>query len=206
MRKKQKILGMAAATFCAFASAQASEFDGWSAQVGLGYQATEGTFDNVKVDGAAVAITADKLKPSGTVLMLGVGYTASMSDKYTLGGLFEINALKSQSSFGNSYSNGAKVANGGITSNVANQYQLSVVGGYKLEKDTLLYGKLGYVAAKSETSNEDASPATSPNMTGYALGIGVKKLYDKKTFGFLEANTIKFNNQDVTAASSSRLT
>jgi len=63
-----------------------------------------------------------------------------------------------------------------------------------------------YGLGKSETTNEDSSAATSPNFSGYALGIGVKKLYDKKTFGYLEANSIKFNNQDVTSASNSRLT
>ena len=70
----------------------------------------------------------------------------------------------------------------------------------------LLYGKLGYVTAKSETTNEDASAATSPNMSGYALGVGLKKLYDKKTFGYIEANSIKFNNQDLTSADDTRIT
>ena len=204
--RKSKIIGLTISFLSTLASAQSSEFDGWSAQIGLGYQSSDVTLDNVKQSGTAIAVTADKLKPSGTVMMLGVGYTASMTDKYTLGGMFEINALKSQSSFGNTYFNGAKVASGGITNVLANQYQLSIVGGYKMEKDTLLYGKLGYVTAKSETTNEDASAATSPNMSGYALGVGLKKLYDKKTFGYIEANSIKFNNQDLTDAGDSRIT
>lgn len=109
----------------------------------------------------------------------------------------------SYSSNGYSYSESLKIE---LTKGVA----ISILPGYKVGKDTLVYGRLGYVRAKaksaySESDNEGYSYSEndSTKVSGIQYGIGVKHAFTPKLSAVLEYQAVNFKKKTILSESDS---
>ena len=123
--------------------AQVKNFVGPSVYASSGYETWSGDLSNSSYS----PLTWDSFKPSAVPLNIGLDYTWALGDKNTLGVAVEANLLKSSTTSGNQYMNGAyyDTVSGVYTDS---QYEVSVVPGFLVGKDTLLYGKVGYYSIR----------------------------------------------------------
>lgn len=57
---------------------------------------------------------------------------------------------------------------------VSNRYEFSVLPGYLITSDTVVYGKIGYSLANEHIDNKDGAWNTTLHYKGYTAGFGVK--------------------------------
>ena len=146
--------------------AQVKNFVGPSVYASSGYETWSGDLSNSSYS----PLTWDSFKPSAVPLNIGLDYTWPLGDKNTLGVAVETNLLKSSTTSGNQYVNGAYNATvSGIYTE--SQYEASVVPGFLVGKDTLLYGRLGYYSVRINSSSG------ADTLNGYSYGIGAKTLF-----------------------------
>jgi hypothetical protein len=81
-----------------------------------------------------------------------------------------------------------------LTAKQKNRYGVYFAPGAVINKDTLLYGRLGYNRLKGEvTLNGDSGSET---YKGYSYGVGIKVIISKGTFVKVEANRLAFSAKD----------
>ena len=166
------------------AFAQAKNFEGMNVTGSIGYQSATAKITDISLAG----LTVDDSKPAGITLNLGLEYIAAINDQYTLGLGVETNPLASNSARFETYFNGTKIPNNGGTTTVSSSYGLFVSPGMAVNKETLVYGKLGYVQVTTKGTNDGATNPPSETTNGYGLGLGLKQLMGKNTFLFGELN------------------
>ena len=179
------VLAMAATTP---GFAQMKEFTGASIYGATGYNTWSTEWSDTKTS-KGYSITADTATSAGFPLFVGLDYTWAMSDSNSLGLSIERNFIKSAGGTSNFYYSGSYV--GGLSAVVDNSYQISILPGFLIDKNSLAYGKLGYYSAGLTVS--DSSDSYSFTQTGYSFGAGVKTLFRAPSVGnnfyvFGEAN------------------
>lgn len=184
--------------------AQTSKFEGTDVHASLGYQSLSPKLTNINVPGTT-GLTFPIEKSTSYPLTFGAGFTKALDDKYTLGASYDV-STKSKTSKGELYTNGAISAGDGGYTGFKNMQQFSVIPGVLTDKDTLMYGKIGYFTGKTYGTNDDNSAFNSIKETGYAFGIGGKKFIDQNTFGFAEINSLRFKNKNRTDPTNSTVT
>jgi len=80
-----------------------------------------------------------------------------------------------------------------------NPWAISILPGYKVGKDTLVYGRIGYIRAKGEykLTVDDDSEIRSHTYKGRLLGIGVKHAVTPRLAGVLEYQAANFKKKTV---------
>jgi hypothetical protein len=154
--------------------AQVKNFEGASVYASTGYEIWSVDLSNSSYS----PLTWDTFKPSAVPLNIGLDYTWALGEKNTLGVAVETNLLKSSTTSGNTYLSGASSST--ISAYIDSQYEASVVPGFLVSKDTLLYGKLGYYSVRT---NSNSSSNSSPTLNGYSYGIGAKTLFHTASVG-----------------------
>jgi len=152
--------------------AQVKNFEGASVYSSTGYEIWSVDASNLS---ASSLVTWDTFKPSAVPLNIGLDYTWALGEKNTLGIGVETNLLKSSTTSGNQYYNGAYYSSS--TAYMDRYYEISLAPGFLVSKDTLLYGKLGYFSVRA---NSDTASYTQ---TGYSYGIGAKTLFHTASVG-----------------------
>ena len=154
--------------------AESNRFIGGHVQLGTGYQLNSPTLDNYSNSQAN-----DSENITGTPLVIGVGYTLSVSNLNVVGISYELNLLNTRlatqtttSSSGTTYS----------SLGFSNQQQFSVVAGHLLSPYTMVYGKLGYATLTTVDADNNFS------MPGFGLGVGVKSFVNDAQYFFAEYN------------------
>jgi hypothetical protein len=190
-------------TISAVSIAQAqSKFEGFYGQVAVGYEGINPTLTNspFSVGGTSttVPLSTSISTTSGATGNVAMGYTASVSQNFTLALGGEYYPVNSQS--GN-YSGTAlgRTANG--TYQKQNAYNIYLAPGMNVGKDGLAYLKVGYSGASVKSTVQGASD--TQNLTGYSLGLGYKQFFAGNWYGFGEANYFSYSN--VTATNSSQV-
>jgi opacity protein-like surface antigen len=181
--------------------AQAKNFEGFGIQLSTGYQNNTFDYSDVKVNGSRTNSDGDlrdiqNSSASGMPLNLGVGYTATLNNNFTLGLLVEYNPLSMDAGTGSQTFNGISYADSGkSTGKLENQVSVSLVPGYAFTNETMGYAKVGWVNASMKTNfNIAGLTSSSANSNGYLLGLGVKQLFTKNIYGFAEGNYVGFQN------------
>lgn len=152
--------------------AQVKNFQGPSVYASTGYESWSVEPSNLS---ASSLVTWDTFKPSAVPLNIGFDYTWALGEKNTLGIGVETNLLKSSTTTGNQYYNGAYSESTSIQ--MDSYYDISVAPGFLISKDTLLYAKLGYYSVKANTDSEGYT------QTGYSYGIGAKTFFNTLSVG-----------------------
>jgi len=82
------------------------------------------------------------------------------------------------------------------TYNVANIYSITLQPGYAIDKEKLIYAKVGYTGATANT-NSDSFGKASASLSGYALGLGYKQIISGGLYGYAEFNYANYSNVTV---------
>jgi outer membrane immunogenic protein len=75
-----------------------------------------------------------------------------------------------------------------------NRYGVYVAPGTAINKDTLLYGRLGYNRLKGEVTENGVTGTET--YSGGSYGLGIKVMLSKDTFVKVEANRLTFSSKD----------
>ena len=149
------------------ASAQVSNFTGFSGAVNLSAAATKTKIDT----------DYDGLGGENWVGSFQGAYGIEMSNSSVLGMGLTYAAGKSKS--------GSLVGDDGVTTytgSLKNQYSLYLEPGTLLSDNTLFYGKISYEKAKLALDGSDGSVAASKSVKGTGYGLGLRHMLDKTKF------------------------
>jgi len=75
-----------------------------------------------------------------------------------------------------------------------NPYNLSVMPGYELSMNQVIYGKVAYTGA-TVVYSDSVIPATEVNMSGYTIGLGYKQALENQLYVFAEGLYTKFEDK-----------
>ena len=188
---------LAAAALCATCLsantfAQAQNFEGFALSAATGFQKT-----SVKLDSWSMpTISSNSDDISSVPLMLGGEYTWALNNQYTLGLGLEYNPLASSEATWRLRESRSGASEVGKTK-ISNTTAVYLKPGMAIDKDTLIYAKLGYLSAK--TSSTDSIGATVSNTANaYSIGIGYRKDFSKTVFAFGEASALSGISKDET--------
>jgi outer membrane immunogenic protein len=194
---KTKALFSALATAGLTLSGQAlaqSAFEGFYGQVSTGFESN--TVDSARLTGqdfGGVANVSNTVSPSvnSAPLVLGLGYTFLVKDKFTLGLGIDYSTLTQTTNASGFFYPGT-----GFTDvydynfTVSNRFSLFVSPGYAIDRDKLAYVKLGYTNQRLKYSQTNCCsvPSNTDNVNGYTLGLGYKQIITQGLYAFIEAN------------------
>ena len=81
-----------------------------------------------------------------------------------------------------------------------NRYGIYIAPGALINKDTLVYGKVGYNSMKGELESNGAR--TSDRFTGVGYGFGVKTMISTQAFLKVEVNRYSFGSEELDGTTS----
>lgn len=174
------------------ASAQSS-FEGFYGQVGVGYQSlspSTGSATN-QTTGGSYSLTSAGVNSSNFAGTVGVGYLASVAGNFLLGIGAEYNPIKGATT--NTINSGG----GTGTYQVQSSYAIFLAPAVALEKDKLLYAKVGFASASTNTKDTlsyDTGGDTTFTNNGYVIGIGYKQIIQNGFYGFVEGNYLGYRS------------
>lgn len=178
-----------------------SQFDGAYGQLGIGYQNVSPSVSNVTVSGSAGGATLTNFPLSSSVGNSNdftgtatLGYNFGLTKDFLLGIGAEYSPLASGNS--NISANYGPDANGAwyrasTTFKIENSYNIFLSPAFAIDKDKLVYAKIGYTGANAKTANQ------SVNLHGYSLGLGYKQIISGGWYGFGEVNYASYGNQNL---------
>lgn len=193
----------ASAIFTGVAFAQ-SAFVGFYGQVSTGYE--NNTVESVNLTGTDTGqspnvSTSSSPSSSSAPLVLGLGYTFKLQEKFTLGLGVDYAALtQTTQASGFSYPN--------ISSNsydydfsISNRFNIFIAPGYAIDDKKLAYVKLGYSNQDVQYSQTNccSSPSNKANVSGYVLGLGYKQIISNGLYGFIEANYYAYSKANMSS-------
>ena len=176
-----------------FVAAQAKNFEGFKAELGGGYAQVKPTASGGTISGASASTTsyttaADNLNTP--LFFLGLGYDYAINDSWLIG-------------VGGTYAPfNSKTGDQSLTVNPLgkttpgrywfnNAFSLFVKPSYVLDKDSTVYGKVGYTGLRT---NGDSA---SVNLKGMMFAAGYSRNFDKNLYGFVEVAYAKYGDGDL---------
>lgn len=177
----------------------ADAFDGLYLGAGLAINKMSSKFSTSYTDSTGFVLNeqesygGDKFDVAGN---LAVGYGLNFG-QFNLA--FE---LSYQNSYGESkpYSSTFGSFSDSIRMELTQGVALSVMPGFKVGKDTLLYGRLGYVRAKAEADYSDStgfSDSDSEKVRGMLYGIGMKHAFTPNLSALVEYQAVNFRSETI---------
>lgn len=204
----KKLIASAVLVLSSSVSAQ-SAFEGFYGQISTGYENNTVNNTDIAVTRSRVsnALPAQNFTDSnggnatagGMPLIVGLGYTFSLTPTFTLG-------------LGADYSTLSTTTNtiqytpaGGRTNlanyKISNRYNIFLTPGYAIDKDKLAYFKAGYTNQKLEGFDGTSGLSEgSSNMSGYVLGLGYKQMITSGFYGFAEANYYNYSKVNLNSS------
>jgi hypothetical protein len=174
-------------------------FEGMYGQISTGYDKnTASSAQLTGTDNGGVPNLTNIANPSSGAapLIVGIGYTFLIKDKYTLGLGLDYSALSQDTSVaGFSYP--------GLSSDVydykysiSNRVNIFIAPGFALDRDKLVYVKLGYSTQNVQYSQTNccSTPSNKAQVSGYGLGLGYKQMIANGFYGFAEANYYSYSS------------
>ncbi len=195
--------GLLLSTASATTFAQTS-FAGFYGQVSTGYE--KNNVNSAKMTGTDYGSTPNtssetSASSSGAPLVLGLGYTFKLQEKFTLGLGVDYSALtQTTSSTGFSYPS-ISSATYNYDFAISNRFNIFVAPGYAIDENKLAYIKLGYSNQNIQYSQTNccSTPSEKANVSGYVLGLGYKQIIQNGLYGFIEANYYGYANTTMKA-------
>jgi len=189
--KNKLLLIVATLTMSSTALAQ-SAFGGFYTQVGIGYTDTQPTAKNVSLT-VNNGPYAGKYARNSTFQSSGeftgqitAGYMFALSDKFLLG----LGVDYAPVAGGNR--NIVTVGSAGVKTyssyQIQSHFNVFLNPAYAVDKDKLIYGKLGYSESQSKINFGETDKGPNNTAQGYVLGLGYKQIISGGLYGFAEAN------------------
>ncbi len=180
-------------------SVKEAAFVGPAVRVGVSHSATTA---NVSVTQSGNHFSFDGVGKQSIIPSLGASYTFKVSDSgyLTIGGDYYFSKVEL-------FNMSVGVANSGSASlrvKQSNHIAVYVSPGYKLNEQTMLYGKLAWHQSKmklhvsASAANGDTYERSLWNakVNGLGYGLGIKSFFDDKTFIAAEAERINYRTED----------
>lgn len=202
--KRKYLVGAVSAILSSGALAQ-SAFEGFYGQVSIGYE--NNSVHSARLTGQetgglpSVSISASP-SSNATPLILGLGYTFLIRDKFLLGlGLDYSPLTQTTQAAGFYYPEFGADSEYDYYFSVSNRLSVFVKPGYAIDKDKLAYVKLGYSnqQIRYTQTNCCSTPSNKANVSGYVLGLGYKQIISNGFYGFVEANFYAYDNASLSS-------
>lgn len=158
-------------------NANAGEFDGISA----GFNVNSARGETKLVDPAGPFDGYLNHNSTTGTIFGQYGYVASENMLLTVGASYDVNDTKLSS-----------------TAKLKNHYAIYLEPGYVIDKSTLLYGKIGYHAAKFHST--DNGSVTTSSMNGIGYGVGIRNKLDNQFFVQAELEQVNYSKKTVNTA------
>jgi opacity protein-like surface antigen len=177
------------------ANAQSDKWQGAYGQVGIGYQSSSMSYSPwtyYRSNGSSSSGTASADNANNFALLLGVGYNFALSPSFVLGVGGEYAPLvgaKARST--TTYSDTSTSVYGQY--NVQYAYNLFLAPGWVIDKEKLLYAKIGYAGAQTKSSPSN----NTYSFNGFSLGLGYKQFLTDNIYGFGEVNYTDYGNSNL---------
>jgi hypothetical protein len=173
------------------AMAQSNLFLGWHIQAATGYQSIAPSLTEYSTSGAYTHSQAS----TGMPLVIGAGFTFAMTERQTLGIIYERNLFSTPPAGQDFYTSS------GLTSSTrmgfVSQAQWSLVLGQLIRNGSMAYAKLGYASMDTTHATNNFS------LDGYGAGVGFKTFLNPFQYVFTEYNYTKMTERTVNIGSDS---
>ena len=179
-----------------------SQFVGAYGQISSGYE--KNTVSSAQLTGTDYGDTPNKSNSltatSGAApLVLGVGYIFSVKNNLTLGVGVDYSALTQNTNPVGFYYSGVSSNTYDYKFSMSNRLNVFIAPGYVIDRDKVLYAKLGYSTQNVQYSQTNccSSPSTTAQVSGYVIGLGYKQLITEGLYGFAELNYYAYGRPDL---------
>jgi hypothetical protein len=171
-----------------------SQFLGAYGQIATGYEnnrVSSAQLTGTPYGGTPNTTNSVSINNGSAPLVLGLGYLFPVQNNFTLGLGIDYSTLTQETSPAAFYYptiNNSPNFNYQFT--ISNRFNIFAAPGYALDRDKLVYAKLGYSsqAVQYSQTNCCSSPSNKAQVSGYVLGLGYKQLITGGLYGFAEAN------------------
>jgi opacity protein-like surface antigen len=178
------------------ALAQAEAWQGPWVHAGIGAATFIPGFSGGQYMGA-YPYSGSKTDINTAIASISAGYTLALSGPWSLGlGATFAPGTSPSSDYAVSITTPRGTLTGPGTYNVSNIYSITLQPGYAIDKEKLVYGKVGYTGVTTNT-NSDSFGKASANLSGYTLGIGYKQVITSGLYGYAEFNYASYSNVSV---------
>ena len=186
------LLGLASQS----AQAQADTWQGPWMHAGVGVANFIPGFSGGQYLGA-YSYSGSKKDINTAIASISAGYTLAISGPWSLGLAATISPGTSPSAdYAVLINTPRGTTTGPGTYNVANIYSITLQPGYAIDKEKLVYAKVGYTGATANTDSDSFGKA-SASLSGYALGFGYKQVITGGLYGYAEFNYASYSNVNV---------
>lgn len=190
----------------AMAQSKTNAWEGFYGQVSVGY----GVFSPNVGNGSASNIPLGSGGPTGTVIpstnnlntatsALSAGYNFGINSNYVLGigaSYYPGASSSSTGSFRTYPVNGGGLSStANIQYNIKNLYSVYLSPGYLIDKDRLVYAKVGYTGTTIGLNGPTLAYSTV-NLSGYTLGLGYKQMITQSIYLLGEFNYAGYSTKN----------
>jgi hypothetical protein len=171
-----------------------SAFDGAYAQVGIGYQSStpSSTNGSQTMGGTTYSRNTSYSSTSDFTGTVTIGYMGTVRNNFLLGIGAEYSPIAGSNT--NATTSGGGLVTATSQYKVKNSYNIFLSPAFTVDKDKLVYGKVGYTGTSTQTTFAGSNNPTT-NFTGYSLGLGYKQIIKGGFYGFVEGNYFSYGNQ-----------
>ncbi|QWD60951.1 outer membrane protein [Polynucleobacter sp. MWH-UH35A] len=186
-------------------SAKTNAWEGFYAEAAVGYAAFSPTVTGARLAptgypaGVTVPVATSTTDLNTATNKLGVGYNYGINDKFTLG-LAASYAIGASSAAGGTFNAGTGPK--WFNYQLKNIWSVTLNPGYVIDKDSLVYGKVGATGNTMGLNGQTANYQTN-NFTGYVLGLGYKQMVTQSIYLLGEVNYASLSSKTATLATSS---
>ena len=186
-----------------------SAFTGFYGQVSTGYE--HNTIESMRLVGTDNGGTpntsiSNSLSSNNMPLVLGLGYTFKLHDRFMLGVGIDYSALsQATNAAGFSYPSTGNPTAFDYHVTVSNRFNVFLSSGYAIDDTKLAYLKLGYSTQQLQYTQNNccSAPSNKASVNGYLVGLGYKQMiaagpYDG-LYGFVEANYQAYSKADLSS-------
>ena len=169
------------------AHAESNRFIGGHVQLATGYQ-----LNTPVLDSYSNGQTNDSGNITGTPLVVGLGYTLSLSNQNMIGVTYEANLLNTRSATQTTVS-GAGTSYSAL--GFASQQQYSLMLGHLISPYAMVYGKLGYATLTTTDADNNFT------LPGFGVGLGYKLFFNDSQYFFTEYNQTRMARSGISSGS-----
>lgn len=190
--KAKLLLACSGLIFSCLSFAQ-SQFVGAYGQISTGYENNRiSSAQLIGTDNGGTPNTSNSVSTNNgsAPLVLGLGYLIPVQNNFTLGLGIDYSTLTQETSPAAFYYPAVNSPNFNYQFTISNRFNIFAAPGYAIDKDKLVYAKLGYSSQSVQYSQTNccSSPSNKAQVSGYVLGLGYKQLITGGLYGFVEAN------------------
>ena len=191
-------------------SAKTNAWEGFYAEAAAGYAVFSPTINSATLQSNALRttlpVTTQQNDVNTATNKIGLGYNYGINDKYTLG-IVASYALGASSAASGTFTAAVPAQYGGPSTKwfnyqLKNIWSVTLNPGYVIEKDKLVYARVGMTGVTMGINGQTANYQTQ-TLSGYVLGLGYKQMVTQSIYVLGEVNYAGLSSKTASIATSS---